>query len=198
MSAKPDHPENPQGNAGSLLSRITAAGIVDGVMSRLEAGDSLASIVESCARHGITTSPPAVWSMKRRHLSEWQSARVMEDAEKEGLTGPDLLATVQNVLLSRLGRFAVACQTLEQLRLLIPLHSDVVRATVAQKAENRQERDSIRRFAMRVDDLLADDDKLAAVRAARAGAAVHGTEARLKAIVQTMWGDFGLGGEEAA
>jgi hypothetical protein len=63
---------------------------------------------------------------------------------------------------------------------------------VAELAEQRAERDSVRRLCLRIDDLLEDESKLAAVRAARDEAAGEGLEKRLLAIRVAMWPDLPL------
>jgi hypothetical protein len=174
---------------GSLKSRIDAVGITDGVMVQLEEGATLQTIVDLCADHGITTTPASVLALKRSHLPDWQAQRLMADAAADGIPAQCLPDAVRGILLAKIGRFAVSCATLDQLRSINSTFSDWQRAAVAERAEIRQERDPVRRFAMRIDDLLENADKLDAVRRARADASGSGTEARLLAIIANVWGD---------
>jgi hypothetical protein len=176
-------------NAGSLKSRIDAAGITDGVFASLEAGEPLRVTVEICAKAGIPTSAGSMLAMRRRHLADWQAQRLAREAEAEGISAGDLRETVQGILLARIGRFAHSCTTLESLRTVGQAFADWTRASVAERAEARAERDSLRKLAMKIDDLLADEERLAAVKRARDAVTHRGTEARLEAISVALWGD---------
>lgn len=185
---KADTPKNP--NNHSLLARITASGLADAVFSALEAGRPIREVADLCNRHGIDTSPAAVHSLKRQHLHHWSARRILDDASKEGIAEPTLPATVRRILLTRIGRAAVDAHTIENLRVVVPMFSDWVRSNVAELAEERQNRDSVRRMCLRIEDLFADEAKLQAVRAAREEVANEGIERRLEAIRAAMWPDI--------
>ncbi len=180
--------ESPKPYANSLRSRIDAAGIADGVFTLLEQGGTLQSARDLCARHGIETSLASVHGLKRGYLSAWQSAKVMAEAERENLPAQDLQEAVRLMLLSRIGRAVTDVSGLDQLKTVVSVFSDWNRASVAERAEARQERESLRRFAAKVDDLLGDPEILESVRAARNAAAEGGLEARLAAISSALWG----------
>jgi hypothetical protein len=185
-------------NHGSLLARLKAAGVVDAVFSMLEAGEPLRAVESHLERLGIETSVASIHFLKAKHLHLWQAERIRLDAAREGIVEKTLPETVRQILLSRIGRVAVDAGGVDQLRVVVPLFSDWCRSSIAERAENRAERDSVRKTALRIEELLADADRLQAVRDAREAVASDGLEARLGAIVKTLWGDFGLGGEEAA
>jgi hypothetical protein len=122
----------------------------------------------------------------------------VEEAAKEGIVEPTIPATVRRVLLTRIGRLALDTHTLEGLRVVVPLFSDWTRSNVAEMAEARASRDSLRRFALRLEDLLADEQKLRELREAREKVAGEGVEKRVEAIIRTLWGEEALLGREAA
>jgi hypothetical protein len=191
-----DKPEKP--NAHSLLARVTASGLADAVFSALEAGRPIREVAELCKSRGVDTSPAAVHSLKRAHLHHWSARRIVEEAAKEGIVEPTIPATVRRVLLTRIGRLALDTHTLEGLRVVVPLFSDWTRSNVAEMAEARASRDSLRRFALRLEDLLADEQKLRELREAREKVAGEGVEKRVEAIIRTLWGEEALLGREAA
>jgi hypothetical protein len=190
---KPDRPKNP--NRHSLLARLRAVGIEDAVMAALEAGQTLRAVHDIITARGIDTTLPAIHDLKTRHLAAWVSRRVMADARQEGVDAETLPEAVRLLLLAKVGRVAVEATGADQIKTAVAVWAEWMRAAVADRADARAEWESRRKVAMKIEELLANEDKLAAVRDAHATAAAYGTEARLKAIVLSLWGNFG---EEAA
>jgi len=183
-------------NSHSLLARVTAAGIADAVFGSLEAGQTLRAVAKLCTDRGVDASVAAVHDLKRRHLVHWSTKRISAEAEREGITERTTHETVRAILLARIGKLALDAHAVEDLRVVCPLFEGWTRGRVAELAEQRAERDSVRRLCLRIDDLLEDESKLAAVRKARDEAAGEGLEKRLLAIRQAMWPDLPM--DEAA
>jgi hypothetical protein len=175
---------------GSLKARLDAAGIADAVFQSLEDGEPLRVAVDICARAGIATSPGSVLAMKRRYLGDWQAQRVAADAAREGISGENLADVVRHLLLARIGRFVHACSSLDDLKTVGQAFHDWTKGAIAERAENRAERESQRKLAMRIDALFADEAKLAAVRTAREDACHLGVDARIEAITRAVWGEW--------
>ena len=177
-------------NSHSLLARITATGIAEAVFGALEAGQTLRSVAKLCTDRGVDASVAAVHDLKRRHLVHWSTRRIAAEAEREGITERTTHETVRAILLARIGKLALDAHAVEDLRVVCPLFEGWTRGRVAELAEQRAERDSVRRLCLRIDDLLEDENKLAAVRAARNEAASGGVENRLLAIRAAIWPDL--------
>jgi len=151
----------------SLHARLEAAGLLDGILARLEAGEAATAIAAFLGTKGIETSSASIYQFRHRFLHEWQERKVMEDALKEGIHEKTLPETVRAILLAKIGRHAVAASTFDMVRQVNTTFSEWIRASVADRGEDRQERDSIRKFCLRIEDLLADESKLAALRKAQ-------------------------------
>jgi hypothetical protein len=175
---------------GSLKARLDQAGIADAVFQSLEDGEPLRVAVGICSRAGIATSPGSVLAMKRRYLCDWQAQRLAADAASEGISGENLADVVRNLLLARIGRFVHACSSLDDLKTVGQAFHDWTKGAIAERAENRAERESQRKLALRIDALFADEAKLAAVRTARQDACHLGVEARIEAITRAVWGEW--------
>lgn len=190
MAGESEPQRNPKRNG--LLHRLRAIGIEDAVMAALESGQTLRAVHGIIAARGISTTLPAIHDLKTRHLAGWVSGRVMAEAKQEGVDAETLADAVRALLLAKVGRVVTDATGADQVKAAVGMWADFTRAAVACRADDRAERESQRKMASRIEDLLADAERLEAVKKARDAVSDQGHEARLNAIIRTLWPEIDL------
>lgn len=190
MAGESEPTQNPKRNG--LLHRLRAIGIEDAVMAALESGQTLRAVHGIIAARGISTTLPAIHDLKTRHLAGWVSGRVMAEAKQEGVDADTLADAVRALLLAKVGRVVTDATGADQVKAAVGMWADFTRAAVACRADDRAERESQRKMASRIEDLLADAERLEAVKKARDAVSDQGHEARLNAIIRALWPEIDL------
>ena len=185
MAGQSETARNPKRNG--LLHRLRAIGIEDAVMAALESGQTLRAVHDIIAARGIDTTLPAIHDLKTRHLAGWVSGRVMAEAKREGVDADTLADAVRALLLAKVGRVVTDATGADQVKAAVGMWADFTRAAMACRADDRAERESQRKMASRIEDLLADVERLEAVKKARDAVSDQGHEARLNAIIRAVW-----------
>lgn len=172
---------------GTLWSKLQAAGLVDDVMTRLRGQASLRDVAAWLQEQGIATTFHAVKRIKDKHFDDWLLRKVGVDSIPEE-THDINLDTIRRlgVMLNRECR---GLSGMAEIARFVPVFEKYHSILMTRKADFRAEEKERRQLAMRVVDLLDNEDRLAKAKQLNNDMRKDGLEARITEIARVVWGD---------
>lgn len=176
-----------KGPGNSLFHRVTEAGLMDATMERFRAGETLASVAAWLTEQGITADIAQTHRFKRSHYDDWmmEKAGIEVKPEEAGDVNLDTIKRLSVIL----NREARGLSGMNEISRFVQTFARFHEILMSRKADMRAEHDARRKMAMRILDMLDNEERLAKVKEADSQARAEGLEARIANISERIWGD---------
>lgn len=172
-------------HGGGLHQRITEAGLIDDVMERFRAGGTLIEISKWLTDQGVEANVTALHRFKRAHYDDYLMTKAGIEINPEDTTDINL-ETIKRLAVI-FNREVRGLSGMADVNRFVGAFARYHEILMSRKADMRAEHDAKRKLAMRIIDLLDNDERLQKAKDTSNEAKAEGLEARIAALSEHIW-----------
>ena len=172
-------------HGGGLHQRITEAGLIDEVMERFRAGGTLIEISKWLTDQGVEANVTALHRFKRAHYDDYLMTKAGIEINPEDTTDINL-ETIKRLAVI-FNREVRGLSGMADVNRFVGAFARYHEILMSRKADMRAEHDAKRKLAMRIIDLLDNDERLQKAKDTSDEAKAEGLEARIAALSEHIW-----------
>lgn len=172
-------------HGGGLHQRITEAGLIDDVMERFRAGGTLIEISKWLTDQGVEANVTALHRFKRAHYDDYLMTKAGIEINPEDTTDINL-ETIKRLAVI-FNREVRGLSGMADVNRFVGAFARYHEILMSRKADIRAEHDAKRKLAMRIIDLLDNDERLQKAKDTSNEAKAEGLEARIAALSEHIW-----------
>lgn len=172
-------------HGGGLHQRITEAGLMDEVMERFRAGGTLIEISKWLTDQGVEANVTALHRFKRAHYDDYLMTKAGIEINPEDTTDINL-ETIKRLAVI-FNREVRGLSGMADVNRFVGAFARYHEILMSRKADMRAEHDAKRKLAMRIIDLLDNDERLQKAKDTSNEAKAEGLEARIAALSEHIW-----------
>lgn len=172
-------------HGGGLHQRITEAGLIDEVMERFRAGGTLIEISKWLTDQGVEANVTALHRFKRAHYDDYLMTKAGIEINPEDTTDINL-ETIKRLAVI-FNREVRGLSGMADVNRFVGAFARYHEILMSRKADMRAEHDAKRKLAMRIIDLLDNDERLQKAKDTSNEAKAEGLEARIAALSEHIW-----------
>lgn len=172
-------------HGGGLHQRITEANLMDEVMERFRAGGTLIEISKWLTDQGVEANVTALHRFKRAHYDDYLMTKAGIEINPEDTTDINL-ETIKRLAVI-FNREVRGLSGMADVNRFVGAFARYHEILMSRKADMRAEHDAKRKLAMRIIDLLDNDERLQKAKDTSNEAKAEGLEARIAALSEHIW-----------